>query len=298
MAYKFNPFTGNFDQVPTKAVELSYDNTGTGLTATDVQNALSELDGIIAALPDPITYQGTWDASTNTPALDNTDTGVTGYLYQVTVAGTVNFGAGAISFEIGDKVVNNGTEWQKWDMTDAVASVNGFTGAVSLDTDDIPEGTALYFTNALAQAAITGAASSITTANLTANRAVVSDGSGKVAVSAVTDTELGYLSGATSNIQTQLNAVAAPSVLSINSDVTLTANRIHLVDTTAARNLTLPAAAANLRLWVKDASGLSETNNITVAPAAGTIDGQATLVISSNYAAKSFVSDGTNWFLI
>lgn len=56
------------------------------------------------------------------------------------------------------------------------------------------------------QATITGGASSIVSSNLTASRALVSDGSGKVAVSAVTSTELGYLDGVTSAIQTQLNA--------------------------------------------------------------------------------------------
>lgn len=57
------------------------------------------------------------------------------------------------------------------------------------------------------QDAITGAASTVTTANLTASRALVSDGAGKVSASSVTSTELGYLAGATSNIQAQLNAV-------------------------------------------------------------------------------------------
>ena len=38
--------------------------------------------------------------------------------------------------------------------------------------------------------------------------AVVSDGSGKVAVSVVTSTEIGYLDGVSSAIQTQLNAKA------------------------------------------------------------------------------------------
>ena len=40
---------------------------------------------------------------------------------------------------------------------------------------------------------------------LTANRALISNGSGQVAVSGVTSTQLGYLSGVTSAIQTQLN---------------------------------------------------------------------------------------------
>lgn len=58
------------------------------------------------------------------------------------------------------------------------------------------------------QATITGAATTITSSNLTASRALVSNSSGKVAVSAVTSTELGYLDGVTSSIQTQLNAKA------------------------------------------------------------------------------------------
>jgi hypothetical protein len=57
-----------------------------------------------------------------------------------------------------------------------------------------------------AQATITGAAPTIVSSDLTASRALASNASGKVAVSAVTDTELGYVSGVTSAVQTQLNA--------------------------------------------------------------------------------------------
>jgi len=59
------------------------------------------------------------------------------------------------------------------------------------------------------QATITGSATTIDTESLTASRALISNGSQKVAVSAVTDTELGYLDGVTSAIQTQLAAKAA-----------------------------------------------------------------------------------------
>ncbi len=55
------------------------------------------------------------------------------------------------------------------------------------------------------QDAITGAATTITTENLTANRALVSDSTGKVTVSAVTSTELGYIDGVTSNVQDQID---------------------------------------------------------------------------------------------
>lgn len=61
------------------------------------------------------------------------------------------------------------------------------------------------------QNAITGAATTITNDNLTSNRAIISNGSGKVAVSDTTSTELGYVHGVTSSIQTQLNSKAADS---------------------------------------------------------------------------------------
>lgn len=56
------------------------------------------------------------------------------------------------------------------------------------------------------QDTVVGGASTITENNLTASRALISNSSGKVAVSAVTSTELGYLDGVTSNVQTQLSS--------------------------------------------------------------------------------------------
>ena len=47
-------------------------------------------------------------------------------------------------------------------------------------------------------------------ADLTASRALVSDGNGDVSVSAVTSTEIGYLDGVTSAIQTQLDTKTTP----------------------------------------------------------------------------------------
>lgn len=59
------------------------------------------------------------------------------------------------------------------------------------------------------QNTITGGATTITSSNLTKDRALISNSSGKVAVSAVTSTELGYLDGVTSGIQNQLDAKAS-----------------------------------------------------------------------------------------
>lgn len=62
------------------------------------------------------------------------------------------------------------------------------------------------------QDVITGGASTITNSNLTTNKVLVSDTNGKVAVSAVTSAELGYLDGVTSAIQTQINNKASKDV--------------------------------------------------------------------------------------
>ena len=67
----------------------------------------------IGQLPNSIMeYKGTWNAATNTPTLAN-GTGDTGDVYICNAAGTVNFGAGPITFAVGAYVVYSGTIWQR-----------------------------------------------------------------------------------------------------------------------------------------------------------------------------------------
>lgn len=124
---------------------------------------------------------------------------------------------------------------QRDGVTPTVKSVNGKTGDVVLTQDDVPNGNTYVRTHndfttedkgAISKNAqditslqqskqdnITGGASSITSVNLGANKALVSNASGKVATSNVTSTELSYLSGVTSNIQEQIDAKVPTSVL-------------------------------------------------------------------------------------
>jgi hypothetical protein len=97
-----------------------------------------------------LSYQGTWDASTNTPTLTSS-VGTKGYYYVVSVAGSTNLN-GITDWLVGDWAVYNGTAWQKVDNTDAVTSVNTLTGAVVLTTTNIAEGTNLYYTDVRARA--------------------------------------------------------------------------------------------------------------------------------------------------
>jgi hypothetical protein len=75
-------------------------------------------------------------------------------------------------------------------------------------------------------------------AALTASRALVSDGSGVVSVSAVTSTELGYVSGVTSAIQTQLDAKALAANLTAHESDTSTHGVGEIVGSTEVQTLT------------------------------------------------------------
>jgi hypothetical protein len=97
-----------------------------------------------------LNYQGTWNATTNTPTLTSS-VGIKGYYYVVDVAGTTNLN-GITDWQIGDWAIFNGSVWQKVDNTDAVTSVNGQVGTVVLTTTDIAEGTNLYYTDVRARA--------------------------------------------------------------------------------------------------------------------------------------------------
>jgi hypothetical protein len=75
-----------------------------------------------------------------------------------------------------------------------------------------------------------------------------------------------------------------------------------LVDTSAARSISLPFASAvsSGRIYIiKDISGLAQTNNITVVPqGSDLIDGGASFVVDINSSCFVLVSDGaSNWYI-
>ena len=117
-------------------------------------------------------------------------------------------------------------------------------------------------------------------AALTASRALVSDGSGVVSVSAVTSTELGYVSGVTSAIQTQLGG-KEPTITTLpvskggtNSGTALNNDRIMV---SSAGAIVEAAALTNGQLLIgstgaaPSAASLTAGSGITITPGAGSI---------------------------
>jgi len=87
--------------------------------------------------------------------------------------------------------------------------------------------------------------------------------------------------------------------VAVSSNLTLRDKTLNRVDTTTPRSLTLPAVSEQLYLAIKDVTGTAATNNITIlTPGAETIDGQASLVMTSDFMSLGIISDGTNYFVV
>lgn len=230
-------------ELPTKVSQLENDSKFINKSAldgyaktVDIPTKTSQLDndsGYITANDIPVkSVDGaTGDVVTN--AVKTTEQTLTDAQKQ---QARINIGAGTSSFD-GDynsltnkptiptktsDITNNSGFITEADIP--VKSVNGKTGEVTLDAKAVgalPDTTVIpsktseldndsgFITNdALAdkQDKITGAATTITSSNLTANCALISDANGKVAASYVTATELARLDGVTSNVQTQLDS--------------------------------------------------------------------------------------------
>jgi hypothetical protein len=162
--------------------------------------------------------------------------------------------------------VQNGYEMDELHNVSAVSPANN-------DILKYNTSTSLWETsNALStkQDTITGAATTITSSNLTASRALVSDGSGKVATNAVTSTELGYLSGVTSSIQTQINSKigASSQVLTFQIASTINASTTNYLNT-GVTTTTIENAATMIAPVAFTLSNMYTVHYTSTQPASG-----------------------------
>lgn len=92
---------------------------------------------------------------------------------------------------------------------------------------------------------------------------------------------------------TVITATGAYNILSTDDQVVINKT------VGGATTVNLPTSPTTGRtLTVKDGKGDAATNNITVTPAAGNIDGSSTFVINVNYQSNDFVYNGTQWNVV
>ncbi len=150
LALKANLASPALTGLPTAPTQASGDNS-TKLATTayvdgqkGVASGIASLDGSgkvpTSQLPSSVVgamaYQGTWNASTNSPALAS-GVGTKGYYYKVSVTGTTSIDSVA-QWNAGDLISFDGTVWDKIDgLASEVLSVAGRTGAVTLAVADV-----------------------------------------------------------------------------------------------------------------------------------------------------------------
>lgn len=152
-------------------------------------------------------------------------------------------------------------------IQDAIASA--LTNSVNISfTYNDPANTISASVNALsltnAEISATAAIALSKLAALTINRALVSDGSGVISVSTVTSTELGFVSGVTSSIQTQLNN-KQPLDATLTSLAAYNTNGI-LVQT-AADTFTGRTITGSASVSVTNGDGVAGNPTLAVLPA-------------------------------
>lgn len=219
---------------PRTKVSAISDEDGTSLDTLltekakfiDISGAQNNLTTLFTSSGENFTLYHTDNETIGTPK----QTGASTYSWAgiISLASSANYGT-QLAITNGDGLFirnnKNGTisEWKRvFDETSTIPLSNLGLTATTTELDYCDGVTSNIQTQLNGkQATIGGGASTITSDNLTASRALISNSSGKVAVSAVTSTELGYLDGVTSKIQTQLDAKVPKTAFSL-SGTTLT----------------------------------------------------------------------------
>ena len=141
VAGTYNTLVVNSQGVVTYASNASYVTTSevgrpNGVASLD-SNGYVPLSEINPSVLGAMSYQGTWNANTNTPFLQNS-VGTVGEYYIVSVAGNTNLN-NTTNWTVGNEVIFNGSIWEQITVPPSdVTSVNGMQGAVVLTVNNIP----------------------------------------------------------------------------------------------------------------------------------------------------------------
>lgn len=297
------PTGGNVDSVngKTGVVVLSAADVGALPNTTVIPDKTSQLDNDSGFITDAALtgYAKKTDIPTKTSQLDNDSYYITASEAPVQ---SVNAKTGAVVLtqdDVGDGVTyvrthNDFTDVLKTQINtneDNIAMAESDIDGLQTDVGTLKTNvTSLQTALTSKQDVIVGAASTITEDNLATDRALISNSSGKVAVSNVTSTELGYLDGVTSNVQTQLDKkLEKAPVTSVNGktgavqlnasdvgalpDTTVIPSKTSQLDNDSGFITDIPIASATRLGGVKVGAGLSVTaNGVLSATGGGTAD--------------------------
>ena len=179
------------------------------------------LSQIPASIQGGVSYQGAWNASTNSPTLTSS-VGTKGYYYVVSTAGSTNLN-GVTDWNIGDWAIFNGSIWQKIDNTDAVTSVNGFTGTVVLNATDVGAISGITSTDGSVTITSSGTSRDLSVATAAAATNVICQVRNATGAT-VTKGTVVYISGATGQIPTISKALATSDATSAQTLGMMTAD--------------------------------------------------------------------------
>lgn len=259
-----------------------------------------------ASIQGALNYQGAWNASTNVPTLVSS-TGTKGYYYTVSTIGTTTIDT-ISQWNVGDHIAFNGSTWEKFDgVASEVISVAGNTGVVTatqISTALGLGGAALLNVGTAASTVAAGNDSRIVgalqAANIPAATGQLLGGSGTAGTAAAITlgTNLSFTS-TTLNVSTTAGTVR--TVIAAGGITVLATDGVILINKTAgaATAVTLEASPVTSALHViKDGKGDAATNNITITPASGTIDGSASYVINVARSSITLVYTGAEWSIL
>ena len=262
-------------------------------------NGVASLDGsgtvpisqLPAAVIGALSYQGTWNASTNTPTLASS-TGTKGYYYVVNVAGSTTLN-GISDWQVGDWAVYNGSAWQKIDNTDAVTSVNGYTGTVVLTQTDI-SGTVPTSRTITAGTGLTGGG------DLSANRTFAIDstvatltGTQTLTNKTLTTPVIAQINDANGNAELKFSAIAS-AVNQVTIENAATGNPVHISATGTDTSIGIHLAPKGASGYINVQGGVDSTKRFMFNPDGGTTNTRTMLSTSQTVDRTLTLPDATD----
>lgn len=249
---------------------------GLPVASTTTDTELNFVSGVTSSIQTQLNNKQPLDATLTALAAYNTNGLLTQTAPDTFTGRTITAGSTKISVTNGDGVSGNPTI----DAVEANFSLNNISGTLSIAKGGTNSSTALNNNRFI----VSSGGAIVENAAVTGNRALASTSSGLPVASTTTDTELNFVSGVTSAIQTQLNnkqpldsTLTALAAFNTNGLMTQTA-----ADTFTARTIT----AGSSKVSVSNGDGVAGNPTIDVV--------EANLTLNNIGGTLGIAKGGTN----